>query len=317
MFDLLALHNKAVDDPLRLILLRILGRGSFGVLELCDLVQVKQSRLSHHLKVLTQAELVAPQREGNSIFYRRALLTTEHPWASLTSELFKTLDALALSNEIQTRMQRIYQERADQSRAFFDKHAHKFKQQQDLIASYEQYGDTLEHIIATLSLPSDACALEIGPGEGSFLPVLANTFANVHAYEVSQAMYNQCQTRIKDDFKNIHLVLGDVLQANLTTQSVSFISCNMVLHHLASPQHVFELSEHVLAPTGYLLVTDLCAHDQTWARESCGDQWLGFEPSVLSGWAQQHNLHTVQSQYLALRNGFQVQFHLFSQHVIE
>lgn len=317
MFDLLALHNKAVDDPLRLILLRILGRGSFGVLELCDLVQVKQSRLSHHLKVLTQAELVIPQREGNSIFYRRALLTTEHPWASLTGELFKTLDALALSNEIQTRMQRIYQERADQSRAFFDKHAHKFKQQQDLIASYEQYGNTLEQIIDTLSLPNEACALEIGPGEGSFLPVLANTFSKVHAYEVSQAMYNECQTRIKDDFKNIHLVLGDVLQANLTAQSVSFISCNMVLHHLASPQHVFELSQHLLAPTGYLLVSDLCAHDQTWARESCGDQWLGFEPSVLSGWAQQHNLHNVQSQYLALRNGFQVQFHLFSQHVIE
>ena len=35
--DALAAHTKASSDPLRLNILRILGEGSFGVLELCQL----------------------------------------------------------------------------------------------------------------------------------------------------------------------------------------------------------------------------------------------------------------------------------------
>ena len=72
--DALAAHTKASADPLRLNILRILGEGSFGVLELCELFEIKQSSMSHHLKILANAGLVTTRREGNSIFYRRSLL---------------------------------------------------------------------------------------------------------------------------------------------------------------------------------------------------------------------------------------------------
>jgi ArsR family transcriptional regulator len=74
--DALATYTNASADPLRLNILRILGEGSFGVLELCQLFEIKQSSMSHHLKILASAGLVTTRREGNSIFYRRALLTT-------------------------------------------------------------------------------------------------------------------------------------------------------------------------------------------------------------------------------------------------
>jgi hypothetical protein len=58
-------------------------------------------------------------------------------------------------------------------------------------------------------------------------------------------------------------------------------------------------------------VTDLCSHDQAWARENCGDLWLGFEPEDLSRWAKQATLTDMTSVYLAQRNGFQIQVRLF------
>src|SRR5690606_15181370 len=64
----LAQASKAAGDPLRLHILQLLGQGAFGVLELCQVFDIKQSSLSHHLKVLAQAGLVSTQREGNSIF---------------------------------------------------------------------------------------------------------------------------------------------------------------------------------------------------------------------------------------------------------
>ena len=71
--DSLAAFLKAAGDPLRLEVLQVLGQNSFGVLELCEIMAIKQSGMSHHLKVLAQGGLVERRREGNSIFYRRRL----------------------------------------------------------------------------------------------------------------------------------------------------------------------------------------------------------------------------------------------------
>ena len=73
--DELAALCKAGGDPLRLNVLRALSNDSFGVLELAQIFAIGQSGMSHHLKVLALAGLVATRREGNAIFYRRALPT--------------------------------------------------------------------------------------------------------------------------------------------------------------------------------------------------------------------------------------------------
>lgn len=66
--DELAALCKAGGDPLRLNVLRALANDSFGVLELAQIFGIGQSGMSHHLKVLAQADLVATRREGNAIF---------------------------------------------------------------------------------------------------------------------------------------------------------------------------------------------------------------------------------------------------------
>lgn len=75
--DELAALCKAGGDPLRLNVLRALANDSFGVLELAQIFATGQSGMSHHLKVLSQAGLVATRREGNAIFYRRAIARGE------------------------------------------------------------------------------------------------------------------------------------------------------------------------------------------------------------------------------------------------
>jgi ubiquinone/menaquinone biosynthesis C-methylase UbiE len=86
---------------------------------------------------------------------------------------------------------------------------------------------------------------------------------------------------------------------------------NMVLHHTPAPGEVLRDVAACLAPGGVVLVTDLCNHDQGWARENCGDLWLGFDPQDLAQWAEDAGLNEIASVYLAQRNGFQVQVRLF------
>jgi ArsR family transcriptional regulator len=320
--DALAAHAKASADPLRLNILRILGEGSFGVLELCQLFEIKQSSMSHHLKTLANAGLVTTRREGNSIFYRRALLnlnsvshntvTIGAAWFDLTQVLFRTLDKIAPSEIITERLQGLYQERAKNSQEFFTKHASEFHEKQDLIASHEQYGETLEDLVATLNLQQVTTALEIGPGEGYLLHALSQRFQQVIGLDVSEAMLNKASSKVAElNLNNIDLLHGDCQLALDQAVQADLVTCNMVLHHVPAPKEIFNHSAKLLKPGGCLLITDLCAHDQTWARESCGDLWLGFAPEDLTSWAKEAQLAEEQTQFLALRNGFQIQFRTF------
>ncbi|MCC1498311.1 helix-turn-helix transcriptional regulator, partial [Alcanivorax sp. 1008] len=63
----------AAGDSLRLSVLQVLGQSSFGVLELCEICDMRQPAMSHHLKVLAEAGLVERRREGNAIWYSRSL----------------------------------------------------------------------------------------------------------------------------------------------------------------------------------------------------------------------------------------------------
>ena len=110
---------------MRLEILRVLQRDTFGVLELSQLFDIRQSGMSHHLKVLARAGLLEPQREGNAIFYRRPLQQGAETLASQTmAQIFALIDQTALPPPACWRPSKRYaRQRSEQSQAFFARHA--------------------------------------------------------------------------------------------------------------------------------------------------------------------------------------------------
>ncbi|MEC8105027.1 MAG: metalloregulator ArsR/SmtB family transcription factor [Pseudomonadota bacterium] len=308
----LAHAAKAAGDPLRMSILKLLGQGAFGVLEICQIFDIKQSSMSHHLKVLAKAGLVSAQREGNSIFYRRPLSTGGNAFSQWLRALFDGIDACSDDAADQNAVHAVMSERAQACAEFFARHADDFREQQDLIASYEQYGDALATILDSFATQAERSgyALEVGPGEGAFLGVLSQKFEQVVGLDISPDMLAKAERFCQNaGLDNVTLLQGTT--ASVSIEPVDFAVANMVLHHVPSPKTIFQDVAQRLRPGGTFLVTDLCRHDQAWARESCGDLWLGFEPADLSQWAVEAGLKEGQSQYSGLRNGFQIQFRLF------
>ncbi|GFM50734.1 metalloregulator ArsR/SmtB family transcription factor [Pseudomonas capsici] len=301
---------KAGGDPLRLNVLRALANDSFGVLELAQIFAIGQSGMSHHLKVLAQASLVATRREGNAIFYRRALPHTELTGGRLHAALLDEVDVLTLPEDVSLRIDLVHRQRAQASQDFFARTAEKFRAQQDLIAGLAQYRDSLLSLLDKLSFNAQATALEVGPGDGGFLPELASRFARVTAMDNSPAMLELARDVCeREKLDNVELVLADALTG--TKVSADCVVLNMVLHHLAAPAEALKQLAERLQPGGSLLVTELCSHDQSWAREACGDLWLGFEQDDLARWAIAAGLVPGESLYVGLRNGFQIQVRHF------
>lgn len=304
--DELAALCKAGGDALRLNVLRALSNDSFGVLELAQIFAIGQSGMSHHLKVLAQAGLVATRREGNAIFYRRAL-----PNGRLHGALLDDIDELPLPGDVQARIATVHQQRATVSRDFFARMATSFQAQQDLIAGLPQYRDSLLALLDALHFAPGATALEIGPGDGAFLPELARRFAQVTALDNSPAMLELANQRCAaEGLHNVELKLADALQDE--QQPADCVVLNMVLHHFATPAEAFRKLAGLVAPGGSLLLSELCSHDQSWAREACGDLWLGFEQEDLARWATAAGLTPGESLYIGLKNGFQIQLRHFA-----
>lgn len=308
--DELATLCKAGGDPLRLNVLRALANDSFGVLELARIFAIGQSGMSHHLKVLAQADLVATRREGNAIFYRRALPHTELLGGKLHAALLEEVDNLALPADVQSRIAQVHGQRAAASQDFFSRVADKFRAQQDLIAGLAQYRESVLALLDKLGFDAGATALEVGPGDGGFLPELACRFHQVTALDNSPAMLELArQLCEREHLGNVSLRLADALD-DVGLQA-DCVVLNMVLHHFAAPADALKQMAGLLQPGGSLLVTDLCSHNQSWAREACGDLWLGFEQDDLARWATAAGLVPGESLYVGLRNGFQIQVRHF------
>jgi ArsR family transcriptional regulator len=266
--------------------------------------------MSHHLKVLAQAELVATRREGNAIFYRRALPDSLRLGGRLHTALLEEVDDLTLPPAVQARIAQVQQRRAATSQDFFLRVEEKFRAQQDLIAGLPQYRESLLALLDKLNFAPTASALEVGPGDGGFLPDLARRFATVTALDNSPTMLELArQVCQRERLDNVNLQLADAL--NATDVAADCVVLNMVLHHFSDPALALrQLAKRVKAG-GSLLVTELCSHDQGWARDACGDLWLGFEQDDLARWANSAGLVPGDSLYVGLRNGFQIQVRHF------
>lgn len=303
---------KASADPLRLDILRALRDGSFGVMELCKIFDAKQSGMSHHLKVMATAGLVETRKEGNSIFYRRATNLEQQALKPLIDALFVSVDQTVLPESIQVRLVQAYHERAQLSHQFFEKNAQRFREQQDLIASWKDYGPFTSDLIRDLTPQGDQLAIEFGPGTGEMLVELAGCFDQVAGIDTSEEMLAQARATVAD-INNIDLLHADASNTQ-SRQQANLVVSNMVLHHVPAPEQLIESAANALMSNGYLLITELCAHDQKWTQEHCGDLWLGFEQSDIDRWANSVGLQPESQQFLALRNGFQIQVLIYRKH---
>ena len=298
---------KAIGDGLRFSIVRVMRQDSFGVLELCEIFDVRQPAMSHHLKVLVESGLLCSRREGNSLFYRR-VSPQQGANAGALRAIFELIDSESVAGDLQQRLGALQAKRNDRSAQFFHRNAERFRDQQDLIAGYDDYGSAVVEAIGALGL-SGCSWLEVGSGEGELLEDLAAEFSQVVALDVSSALLDAARKKLAR-FAHIQWVCSELKSANLG-EPVDLVTCNMVLHHVASPADLMADMANQLKTGGYLLMTDLCSHDQEWARESCGDFWLGLERDDLVESAARVGLVSQSEQFLALRNGFRVQLIIF------
>ncbi len=60
---------KALSDPLRVQIIELLRNREMCVCDLCDHLDIAQSKLSFHLKTLRESGLISGRQEGRWMYY--------------------------------------------------------------------------------------------------------------------------------------------------------------------------------------------------------------------------------------------------------
>ncbi|WP_243373070.1 metalloregulator ArsR/SmtB family transcription factor [Geotalea sp. SG265] len=271
---------KALADPCRLRLLAILGGGEFTVQELTAILGMGQSRISRHLKILTEAGVLAVKRQGTWSYYR---VGDGNAFFSAIYPVFKEqADGLPHRAEDVAAVARVLEGRRRRSQEFFDRHARQWDELAQTLLPVPEY---LPQLVR--SVPSHAEVVEIGVGTGSLLPQLAAVASRVIGVDHSPAMLEEAGRRVAEaGLTGVELRLGEMTHLPIADGGAGCVVANMVLHHAADPVAVLQEIKRVLTAGGALLIADLARHERELAREQLADQWLGFEKHELCSWLE-------------------------------
>jgi SAM-dependent methyltransferase len=270
VFGLLA----ALADPTRGRILLLLEQQALSVSEVCAVLQLPQSTVSRHLKVLGDEGWARARADGASRVYRVARLDTSagQIWATVRAELASTPAA----EQDRQRLEAVLESRREKSAAFFSAAAQDWDRMR-----LELFGSNAELLPLLALLDGEWVVGDLGCGTGQIARTLAPFVKRVIGVDTSTAMLDAARAR---SGAGIEFREGQLEQLPMEDGELDVALMFLVLHYVVDPARALREAARALKPGGRLLLVDMMPHDREEMRETMGHVWPGFSSTQLNEW---------------------------------
>ena len=267
----------ALGDPIRCRILLLLERQELSVSELCSTLQLPQSTVSRHLKILSTDGWVEARKDGTSRYYsarQPGPAAARSLWSLISQEL---TDSTVVEEDAR-RVEGVLARRSSGSRAFFSSASDRWSEMR-----HELFGQRfdLQALLALLS--PDLVIGDLGAGTGHVVLSLAPHVRRVIAIDDSPGMLEAASLHLAG-VSNVELRHGRLEALPMDDGTLDVALLILVLHHLPEPQRVFAEVARVLKPGGRFLVVDMLPHEREEYRREMGHVWLGFDEAQVADW---------------------------------
>ena len=267
----------SLGDSARSRLLLLLEEGEFTVSELIAVLQLPQSTVSRHLKVLADDGWVVSRADGTSRHYRMTSgldATARELWGLVRDEVRHA----PIGEEDAERAKAVLGRRRDRSREFFATAAGRW----DTLRG-ELFGAEAEVLPLFGLLDSEWTVGDLGAGTGLLTEAIAPFVAKVVAVDASVEMLAAAKDRVAD-LCNVDLRQGELERLPVADSELDVAMLLLVLHYIVDPPSVLAEACRALCPGGRLVIVDMRAHARDGYREEMGHLWPGFTESQLEEW---------------------------------
>ncbi len=287
---------RALADPTRLRIVRLLSRMELSVGELAQVLGQSQPRVSRHVRILCDAGVARRRKEGSWAFLAPvkggALSRLNEAMDQITAESGEDLWSIADA----ARLAAVHADRATAAQAYFAAHAASW----DAIRSLHVAESEVEAAIVGI-LDGEPCGrlLDIGTGTGRIIELLAPRAERAIGIDRSPEMLRLARVRLSEAGQpNWELQQADV--AELPFQSASFdtLVIHQVLHFLPAPELAIAGAGRLLGARGRLLIVDFAPHEHEELRDAHAHTRLGFSDDQIKEWLHQAGLEMCETHVL-------------------
>jgi len=270
---------SALNDSARLRVLHLLSEHELSVGEVADVLQLPQSTVSRHLKLLLDSEFVARRTHGTTGLYR---LCDTMP--SEAADLWRI--AAANSRDLpgvqddESRLISVLAQRQTDSRSFFKNVGSDWE-----LLRYDLYGSQFTSIALLSLLDPTLRVVDIGCGIGNVATLISPYVKSVIAVDRESSMLTQARQR-PDVTSEIDFREGDALNLPLQENSVDVAMFCLVLHHIESPSDALCEAARVVTNGGRVLIIDMQEHVRDEYKHTMGHLHQGFSETDIQTMAR-------------------------------
>ena len=291
--DALLRWMGSLADPTRLRLLGILERHELGVSDLCEVLQMPQSTVSRHLKLLGDEGWISSRRQGTTNLYRMVLDELNSAQRRLWLLAREQTSHWATLEQDELRLMHRLRARQSDSRSFFADAASAWDRMRQ-----ELYGVQFSTRAAMALLPDHWTVADLGCGTGVMTAALADSVGKVYGIDNSLEMLTAARART-EHLPNVELRQGQLESLPLDEACCDGALLVLVLTYLPDTAAVMRQVTKVLKRGGKAVVVDLLRHDRDDFRRQMGQQMMGFEPDELERLLAEAGLGRIRCQTLA------------------
>jgi ArsR family transcriptional regulator len=280
---------KAAAESSRLRILVLLAGGDLTVSDVTDILGQSQPRVSRHLKLLLDAELIDRYQEGSWAYFR---LSDSEPARDFVQGLVARTDlndpVVARDRE---RLDAVRSRRQKRAAEYFSANAASW----DRIRSLHVPDQAVEAAMLNLigERPFQAMC-DLGTGTGRLLEVFAPLYRRAVGIDMSREMLAVARANLeRAGVAHAQVRQGDIYAPPVERDVFDLVTMHQVLHYLDDPARAIGEAARLLRPAGRLLIVDFAPHGLEFLRDEHAHQRLGFADRQIEEWMTEAGLEPV------------------------
>lgn len=279
-------------DPTRSRILLLLEGTELTVGELCSVMQLPQSTVSRHLKILSDEGWIVARDSGASRFYVLITSRLDHGAKRLWNVVREQIASSPAAQQDGRRRESVLAARRVKMHTFFTGAAANWDEMRAEIIGART------DLLALLDLFDESWTVgDLGCGTGMLSEALAPAVSSVIAVDESGAMLSAAKRRLSV-FDNVDVRSGSVENLPIEDGELDVALLFMVTHFVLEPARVLAEVRRALKPDGRLLLLDLTSHEREDYSVHMGHVWQGFSEEQVRSWVTEAGLSVARYRVL-------------------
>ncbi|MCR4266078.1 metalloregulator ArsR/SmtB family transcription factor [Nitratireductor sp. ZSWI3] len=288
---------KAAAETSRLRILMLLSQGDLTVTDLTEILSQSQPRVSRHLKLLLEAQLIVRYQEGSWAYFR---LSDQDAAREFVDGVVARLDRgdPVIDRDLE-RLAAIKRRREERAAEYFSRNAASWDEIRSLHVPDKAVEEGLRKLVGERPFQS---MVDLGTGTGRLLELFAPLYQRGVGVDLSREMLAVARANLdRAGIANAQVRLGDIGAPPVERDAHDLVTIHQVLHYLDRPGVAINEAARLLRPGGRLVIVDFAPHALEFLRDEHAHMRLGIADGQIAEWLDEAGLDLVETVEFAPR----------------